>query len=143
MTSPPGRHPIPSISKSFWSVSDIISLRLYGIPVTVTGYVSSKTVVTILSVLTQLSALALLAIGFKSPDSHPDQTSQRPPPFTRTVLLALIAFTLVSTWTTLSQNLCQGNQPIFDIPQLTHFICRADRLRSLDATTVVFDGDSA
>jgi hypothetical protein len=143
MTSPPGRYPIPSISKFFWSVSDIISLRIYRTTVTVPSYVSPKTVVTILSALTQLSVLAILAIGFNFPDSHPDRTGQRPPPFTRTVLPALTAFTLASTCTTLSHNLCQDNQLIFDIPQLTHFICRADQLWSLNATTVVFDGDSA
>ena len=77
--------PFPALPILLPSASDLTTLSLISIPQT--GYISPEEMVAGLATLTRLR---YLIIGFRSPNSRPDQI--RLPPTTRTVLPALTSF---------------------------------------------------
>jgi hypothetical protein len=79
--------PFPAFPKLLLSATHLVYLWLLNIPHS--GYISPEAMVTLLSALTGLETLRL---DFESPQSCPDQESQRPPPPTRSVLPALKSF---------------------------------------------------
>jgi hypothetical protein len=130
--------PFPALPKLLLSAHDLVTLRLRDIPRA--GYFSPEAMGTALSTLTSVKELEL---GFLSPRSQADRASRRPPPLTRTILLALTKFwfhgdseyleDIVSgleapllTYT----NIIFFNQLIFDTPLLRHFISRTETARA-------------
>ncbi|KAI0295416.1 hypothetical protein B0F90DRAFT_1927515 [Multifurca ochricompacta] len=135
----------PALPKLLLSTSALSSLRLESLPIT--GYISPEVTVACLSALPNLKTFS---IKFLSP-TRPNQRSRRLPPRTRVVLPALTEFSFRGVSQYLEDLavridaplLCQleitfFNQLIFDIPQLTQFVNRTDRLRSLSRACVYF-----
>jgi hypothetical protein len=79
--------PFPGLPKLLLSATHLVNLYLHDIPHS--GYISPEAMVTCLSMLTSLETLQL---GFKSPQSCPDQENRRSPPPTRSILPALTTF---------------------------------------------------
>jgi hypothetical protein len=142
--------PFPGLPKLLLSCNNIVDLYLYGIPNT--GYFSPEAMITSLSALTRLKALA---IEFESPDSRPDRRIRRPHPLTRAVLPSLTRFHFrgVSEYledlvARIDASLVQDidisffNQLVFDLRQLPQFIHHAGMSKSYDQASVIF-GSSA
>jgi hypothetical protein len=125
-----GRIPFPGLPKLLSTATHLASLDLQKIPHS--GYISTEAMVTCLSMLQSL------VIGFESPRSRPDPNSRHPPPPTRTLLpvLTMVLFIGVSEY--LEDLVARIDAPllydfhtvffqqlIFDTPQLTRFISRA------------------
>jgi len=139
--------PFPGLPKLLLSATQLVHLHLWDIPHS--GYISPEKMVACLSVLTSLEALS---IGFKSPQSRPDQNSHRLPPPTRTLLPVLyrLQFNGVSEY--LEDLVARIDAPlfrslwitffhqlIFDTPQLTQFISRcAPKFKKLDEAHLDF-----
>jgi hypothetical protein len=101
-----------------------------------------------LSVLTRLDRLEIV---FKSPRSHPDPTSQRPPPSTRTLLPVLTRLRFCGAGEYLEDFVALIDAPlldnleitffhrlIFDTPQLTQFIRRTPKFKAHDEARMIF-----
>jgi hypothetical protein len=90
--------PFPGLPKLLMSATHLVYLQILKIPHS--GYIPPDTMATTLSTLTSLEYLSL---KFQSPQSFPDQESQRPHPLTRSVLPVLADLRLkgsASTWST-------------------------------------------
>jgi len=138
--------PFPALPKLLSSTIDLVYLHLYNIPHS--GYISPSAMVACLSALTRLESLVL---GFKSPRSRPDRTSQLSSRRTRTILPALTRLgfrgvteyledLVTQTDTPLLKDISITffNQLIFDISQLPKFLCRTEMFTVLDQATVSF-----
>ncbi len=71
----------PGFPNLLLSATHLVGLRFLGI--LHSGYISPEAVVALLSVL---SSLEKLSLQFKSPQSHPDLKSRRPPPLKLSVI---------------------------------------------------------
>ncbi|KAI0288894.1 hypothetical protein BC826DRAFT_650705 [Russula brevipes] len=138
----------PTIPNLLSSASDLVDLRLWEIPHP--GFFSPEEMVNGLSALTRLNTLR---IGFRSPQSRPDQPSR--PRWIRTVFPALnnLAFQGVSEYledftSRIDAPLLSDlritffNQLIFNTPQLYSFISHAKQLRSQDQAQMEFSDRS-
>ena len=138
--------PFPGLPTLLMSATHLVHLSLRRIPDS--GYISPEAMVTCLSVLTRLKSLE---IGLKSPPSHPDWQSRRPPPHTRTLLpiLTLLRFFGVSEYledfvARIDAPLLDKlhitffHQPIFNTAQLTQFISRTPKFETHDEAHVGF-----
>ena len=136
----------PALGKLLLSASDLVELWLWDIPHS--GYISPKAMVTCLSTLTRLETLYL---GFHSHRSRPERATRRPPPPTRTLLRALTNFQFKGVSEYLEDvairidapllNVVQitfFNQLVFDVSQLSKFIGRTEKLRTLDHADLFF-----
>ncbi|KAI0288890.1 hypothetical protein BC826DRAFT_650569 [Russula brevipes] len=136
--------PFPAIPKLLSSASDLVDLRLWGIPHS--GYISPEAMVTGLSALTRLETLR---IGFRSPRSRPGQPSA--PRSIRNVLPALNYFVFRGVNEYLEDltsridapllnnlHISLFNQIIFDTSRLCSFISHAEELRSQNEAQMTF-----
>ena len=127
--------PFPTFPQFISSSTHIRELRIIDIPHS--GYISPNAMVASLAALPNLKHLS---IGFRSPLSRPLHTT--PPPCTRTVLPALTDFLFHGASEYLEDFVAQIDTPlldelavtffmdlIFDIPQLRHFLGRAERFK--------------
>ena len=136
--------PFPGLPNLLSSATHLTYLDLDDIPHS--GYMSPKAMVACLSLLTSLGELCL---GFKSPQSRPDQESRRPPPLTRTVLSILTHFTFKGAGEYFEDLVAHIDAPqlnsfkitffndiVFDTPQFTQFISRTLTLEAFDKASV-------
>ena len=149
--------PYPGLLKLRFSATHLFHLELYNIPVS--GYISPEAVVTLISVL---SCLERLALGFESPPSRPGHVHQtrRPPPSNRFIIPALRHFyfngaidyledlvTCIDTPQLYDAQITFIDQIVyesFDAPRLSQFINRTPKLGKRDRdVTVQFDDDFA
>ncbi len=141
------RIPFPALLNLLLSATDLVILDLRKIPHS--GYISPEAMVTGLSALTRLDQLT---IRFQSPLSRPAKASRRPPHLTRTVLPALThlefrgvteyledlvaridAPLLVEVWIKFF------NQLVFNLLELTKFLCRTETFTVINQAMVNFD----
>jgi hypothetical protein len=131
--------PFPGLPKLLLSANNLRRLELSSIPHS--GYFPPDAIATALSTLTSLSSFGL---QFISSRSCPDRESRRPPPSTRSVLpvLTCLSFKGVSEYL---EDLVASiatpqieylsitffNDIVFDIPQLTQFISRTPKLKTV------------
>jgi len=138
--------PFPGLPKLLLSATHLVDLQLYHIPHS--GYFSPEVMVTVLSMLTRLERLA---VGFESPHSFPDQNSRRQPLQTRTLLPVLTRLTFNGAAEYLENLVAQVDAPlldkleinfffqlIFDTLQLTQFISRTPKFKAHDEARVEF-----
>jgi hypothetical protein len=140
--------PFPTFPRFILSSTHIRYLTISNIPHS--GYISPNAMVACLAALPNLEHLA---IGFDSPLSRPPQIT--PPPRTRIVLPALTRLIFRGVSEYFEDFVTQIDTPllsellvtffmdlIFEIPQLRHFIDRAQRLKPFDRARMDFyDGD--
>jgi hypothetical protein len=132
----------PTFPQFILSSTHIQSLSIYDMPHS--GYISPNAMAACLAALPNLEDLY---IGFRSPLSRPPQTT--PPPRTRIVLPAVTQLFFCGVSEYFEDFVAQIDTPllnrlnvmffmdlIFDIPQLRHFIGRAERLEPLDQATM-------
>ena len=140
----------PALPKLLLSANHLVDLYLGHIAYA--GYISPEVMVGSLSSMAELRSLHL---AFDSPRLRPSQASRRPPPKIRTPLPALTHFVFVGVSEYVEDFVAPIdaprlrnieiwflNQLIFDIPQLSQFINRVERLNELDAT-VSFSSSNA
>jgi hypothetical protein len=138
--------PFPGLPRLLWSATHLVNLQLWNIPHS--GYISPEAMATTLSTLTSLGSLT---IGFQSPQSCPDQESQRPPPLTCSVLPILTAFTFKGVSDYMEYLVARINAPqlnrlyvtffnqiVFDTPQFIQFVNRTRTLKALENGHVTF-----
>ncbi len=144
--------PYPGLPNLLLSATHLIQLNLLNIPHSM--YISPEAMVTCLSVLTSLEVLSL---GFESPESCPDQESQRPSPPTRSFLPALKYLLFRGAYEYLEELLARIDTPRcfyfsptffndidFDTPELIQFISRTPPLgRAYDEAHLIFDSRAA
>ena len=143
------RIPLPVFPKPLLSATHLINLRLTDIPHS--AYISPEAMVIVLSTLTRLECLHL---GFQSPQSRPDQESRRPPPPTRFVVPVLTSLNfkgdngyiddLVACIDAPRLNdldITFFNQIIFNTPQFMQFISRTPRLKTFQKAHISFCSD--
>ena len=136
----------PGSPKLLLSATHLVNLRLLNIPHS--GYISPDVMVTVLSTLTNLRSLGL---GFQSPRSQIDQARRPPPPSTRSVLNALTHFHFNGVYEYLDDLVARIDAPqlinwiitlfndiVFDAPQLTQFISRTPTLKVVENAHVAF-----
>jgi len=136
----------PALGKLLLSASDLVELLLWDIPHS--GYISPNAVVTCLSTLTRLETLYL---GFHSHRSRPERATRCPPPPTRTLLCALTGFQFKGVSEYLEDvavlidapllrvfRITFFNQLVFDVSQLSKFIGRTEKLRTLGQADLFF-----
>ena len=108
------------------------------------------------ALLSSLSNLKVLELGFRSPQSRPGWESPSLPPPKRSILPALSYFnftgvteyleeltTRIDTPQLNEMNITFFNQIDFDCPRLAQFINRTPNLRAHDKATVLFDDSAA
>ena len=133
--------PIPGLPKLLLSATHLVELLLTNIPHS--GYIPPEAIVALLSVL---SSLRTLNLGFHSPQSRPGWETRRPPPSKRSVVPDLTSLSFKGAIEYLEDlvtfidapqleilYIAFFNQIDFDIPRLTQFINRTPRLRKPDA----------
>jgi hypothetical protein len=138
--------PLPTLPKLLLSANDLVNLQLWNIPVT--GYFPPEALVICLSALTRLSALS---VEFQSPRSFPNRDNRHAPPLTCVVLPALTRFHFQGVSEYLEDVVAQikapllnhviitfFNQLVFNIPQLSQFIYRTERLMPVTRVAVTF-----
>jgi hypothetical protein len=143
--------PFPGLPKLLLSTTYLVDLSLQNIPHS--GYLSPEAMTTTLATLTSLRCLTL---GFQSPQSFPDQRSQRPPPLIRSILPVLTYFMFkgVTEYLEYLVALIDApqlnkfyitffNQIVFDTPQFIQFVNRTPTLKTLEKAHVVFGDDAA
>jgi hypothetical protein len=138
--------PFPGLPKLLLSATNLVSLRLFRIPHS--GYISPEAMVALISAL---SSLEELIIGFRSPQSRPDWETRRWPPSKRSVIPALhyfqfcgvieylenlVTFIDAPQFDTLHTTFF--NQIDFDFPRLAQFINRTPTIWPLDEARVEF-----
>jgi hypothetical protein len=139
----------PGLQKLLLSANRLVNLSLIKIPHS--GYISPEAMVTALSTLTRLEELWL---EFQSPRSH-RLTPTLPPP-TRTVLPALTDLRFKGVSEYLEDLVARIDAPqlhslgttfffqlLFDIPQLTQFVCRTPKLTGHDEAYLTFSYSNA
>ncbi len=137
----------PGLPKLLLSATHLVELRFLGIPHS--GYISPEAVVPLLSVL---SGLERLSIQFKSPQSHPDLESRRPPPLKLSVIPSLTSFYFKGVGEYLEDlvtcidapqldylTINFFNQIDFDTPRLAEFISRTPKFSARDEAHVQFN----
>jgi hypothetical protein len=137
--------PFPTFPKYILSSTHIRDLRIFDIPHS--GYISPSAMVACLAALPNLEHLS---IGFLSRPSRPRQIT--PPLRTRAVLPALTRLLFYGVSKYFEDFVAQIDTPLlneiritffmdlaFDIPQLRHFIGRAERLEPFNQATIEFD----
>ena len=137
----------PMLPKLLLSSTDLVRITLWNIPDS--GHISPEAIVTSLAVLPKLKHLT---IKFGSPRSLPDWESRRPPSPTRIVLPALIRFQFQGASEYLEDLVARidtplldyiwitfFHQPVFNIPQLAHFMRRTTRLEAPNEAHVNLD----
>ena len=138
--------PFPGLLKLLSSATHLVYLALSNIPHS--GYISPKAMIALLSVLSSLDSLKL---GFQSPQSRPDWESPNLPPLKRSILPALTRLEFKGV-TEYLEELMIGidtpqlhfllitffNQIDFDTPRLAQFINCTPTLRTLDEVHVEF-----
>jgi hypothetical protein len=144
--------PFPTLPNLLLSASDLVHLRLDQIPST--GYISPDTMAACMSMLPRLE---WVSVTFQSQESFPDLINRRPPSPARAVLPALTRFVLkgVSEYSedlmtridarllnNLDLEFFHQPQPVLDIPQVLHFMNRAERLKRPDRAQVEFRDDT-
>ena len=135
--------PFAALPTLHLSMKSITSLGLIEIPSN--GYFSPETIITSVSMLTQLEALSIL---FQSPILH---RNRRAPPLKRTILPALISFGFRGCAEYLEDLVAQVdapllvhisikffNQLVFETPQLSLFIGRVKMLNSPSKAMIYF-----
>ena len=141
----------PGLPKLLLSATRLVHLLLYDIPDS--GYISPKTMVALLSVLSNLKTLFL---GFESPQYHPDSESRSLPLPKRSILPALNEIRFIGVTEYLEEfvtliDVPQLNQMDatffddigFDCPRLAHFINCTPKLRERDEAHVDFEDSTA
>jgi hypothetical protein len=139
-----GGIPFPGLPKLLLSATHLVKLSLWDIPHS--GYISPEAMVTLLSVL---SSLEKLSLGFRSPESRPDWQSRSFPPPKRSILPALNQFHFKGVTEYLEELVTRidtpqldemiirfFNQVDFDCPRLAQFIDCTPTLRTLDEARV-------
>ena len=139
--------PFPGLPKLLLSATHLVSLKLYSIPHS--GYVSPEAIVALISVL---SGLEQLSLGFQSPQSGPDPETRRPPPSKRSVIPALYYLhfkgvieyledlvTGIDTPQLYEMRITFFNQIDFHTPRLAQFINRTPKLGKRDASVLFYD----
>ena len=140
----------PGLSNLLLSATQLVDLDLCIIPLS--EYISPETM---LSYFSELTRLERLKIDFESPQSLPDhQRSRDPLLLTRTLfpvlkklclegvseyldgLVACIDTPLLNTLV-----VTVADEPIFNTPQLVHFINRTPTLKAQDEARLVFEPD--
>ena len=134
----------PGLQKLLSSATHLVCLDLRSIPHS--GYISPDAMVTILSILTRLE---VLLIGFASYRTSPNQRSRRPP--TRTLLPVLTKLWFRCTGEYFEDFVARINAPLlgdlttfffdqvmFSTPQLGEFISRTPKFKRHDKARVVF-----
>ena len=143
--------PFPGLPKLLLSANHLVSLSLFRIPHS--GYISPEAIVALISVLSSLESISL---GFQSPQSRPDRQGRSLPPPKRSILPALNTFFFKGV-TEYLEELVTGidtpqlhrmdinffNQIDFDCPRLAQFINCTPTLRALDEARVQFDDFTA
>ena len=128
----------PGLQKLLLSATHLVNLSLIKIPFS--GYPSPEAMVAALSTLTRLEELWL---EFRSPQSHYHLPSL--PPLARTVLPSLTDLRFKGVSEYLEDLVARIDAPqlhslgatffyqlLFDIPQLTQFVCRTPKLKAHD-----------
>ena len=141
----------PGLPKLPLSATHLRHLQLYNVHYS--EYTSPNAMVTILSVLTSLKTLIL---GFESPRSCPDRATRRPPPSTRFVLPFLLFFSfkgvteyledfvaLIDTPRLDETRIKVFNDIEFDTPQFIQFISRSPMSRPLEKAHINFCNEAA
>ena len=139
--------PFPALPTLLLSATDLVCIALWRVPHS--GYISPEAIAPSLAMLTNLKSLI---IEFQSSRSRPGRDNRRPPPTTRPVLPALIHFEFHGAGAYLEDLLARIGapllvsiqitfiyQPMFDIPQLAHFMRRTSRFQALSELHVNFD----
>jgi len=140
-----GLVPLPAVQNLLLSSSNLVHLTLCDIPRS--GYISPVVLVTYLSAITRLEFLQL---HFRSPPSHSDRSSGRPPPQTRTVFPALISLRFKGVCEYLEDLVARidvpqlhnfkvifFNQLTFDMSRIFQFVCRCKQFSGLDQADIV------
>ncbi|KAI0000697.1 hypothetical protein BJV74DRAFT_986397 [Russula compacta] len=135
----------PSSRKLLLSDSHLTYLYLWSIPRS--GYISPEAMVTCLSALTKLETFEL---GFRSPQSRPNRTIQRPP-LTRVLLPALTHLRFKGVGEYLDDLVARidapllciveivfFNQLIFDFSHLPRFIGCVEKFKTLNSADLTF-----
>jgi hypothetical protein len=141
--------PFPGLPNLLLSATHLVKLRLEDIPHS--GYILPEAMVTVLSTLTSLEDLWL---GFQSFLFRPDRAIRRPP--TRRVLSVLTHFSFKGDSEYLDELVAHIDAPqlnkldvslfndiVFDTPQFVQFICRTPRLAAPKGAHFLFGGDVA
>jgi hypothetical protein len=137
----------PGLPKLLLSATHLVSIYIYNIPHS--GYISPEAIVDLISVLSSLRSLTL---GFQSPQSRPHRETRRPPPSRCSVIPALIYLdfkgvieyledlvTRIDTPQLDDMRIVFFNQIDFETPRLAQFINRTPKLRKRDATVLFYD----
>ena len=141
----------PGLPNLILSATHLVDLALQNI--CHSWYISPEVMVTLLSVL---SSLRKLSLGFKYPQSRPDWETRRPPPPKRSILPTLEKFrfkgvteylddlvTFIDTPQLYEIHIYLFNQIDFDCPRLAQFINRTPKLMAPDGAYVQFDNNTA
>jgi hypothetical protein len=139
--------PFPGLPNLLLSATHLVDIRLTNIPHS--GYISPEAIVALISVL---SSLRTLSLGFQSPQSRPGRETRRPPQSKRSVIPALISLyfegvieyledlvTGIDTPQLDGMNITFFNQIDFDTPRLAQFINRTPKLTKRDAHVQFYD----
>jgi hypothetical protein len=139
----------PRLTKLLLSAAHLVRLQLDDIPHS--GYISPEEMVTALSTLTSLEGLWL---RFVSPQSRPDQASQRPPPSTRSILPVFTWLKFEGASEYLEDLVARIDAPrldvvhitffdqtVYDTPQFIQFISRTPMLTAFEKARVDFTAD--
>jgi hypothetical protein len=143
--------PFLGFPKLLLSATHLVYLKLVNIPHS--GYISPEAMVALLSAL---SSLSVLSLGFRSPQSRPGWESRALPPSKRFILPALADFcfkgvteyleelmTRIDTPRLDRMDITFFNQIDFDWPRLAQFINCTPKLRACDEAHVEFDYSTA
>jgi hypothetical protein len=141
--------PFPGLPKLLLSATHLVHLTLYDIPHS--GYISPETMVVLLS---ELSILESLVLGFQSPQSRPGWESRSLPPPKRSLpALRRLHFkgvteyleelvTRINTPQLDIMDITFFNQIDFDTPRLAQFIYFTPTFRAHDEAHVQFDDNT-
>ena len=143
--------PFTGLPNLLLSASHLVSLELSDIPHS--GYISPEAIVALISVL---SSLASLYLGFESPQSRPDLESRSLPQSKRIILPTLDLFrfkgvteyledlvTRIDTPQLDEMDITFFNQIDFDCPRFAQFFNRTLTRRTPDQAYVQFDDSTA
>jgi hypothetical protein len=143
--------PFSGLPKLLLSATQLVYLWLRDIPHS--GYISPEAMVALISAL---SSIETLYLGFQSPQSRPDSETRRPPPQKRSILPTLEKFqfkgvteyledlvTFIDTPRLNDMHIIFFNQIDFDCPRLAQFIKCTPALREHDEANVEFRESTA